>query len=414
MVNDFPTQLVRPTRAAAAPGLRGRRRGYAVLLVLAAALPAGGCRDVLGTEDLVGSHVQPPAAVVWNAVAETLVARTKPNQQAAFREFAYLSLAQYGAVVGVQQTGGGKPASERAAVAGASAAVLAALMPTQGAFVDSLVRAQEQAGFAEPGASFAAGEAIGRATGARVAALASSDNFNAQWTGTVPTGPGYWYSAANPPAPPLLPLLGQMRTFVMTSGSEFRAPPPPVFGSADFLAALAEIRHFSDTRTPQQDSLAKFWAMATGSLVAGYWNGLASRMIAQRRLTERAATHVLALMDMAAMDANIACHDSKYTYWFIRPSEADPGIHLAIGLPNHPSYPSNHACQSGTAAGILSAVFPDQQAALSAMAEQAAMSRLYAGIHYRFDKDAGLEIARRVVARALAVDQAGGLLGALR
>jgi membrane-associated phospholipid phosphatase len=116
---------------------------------------------------------------------------------------------------------------------------------------------------------------------------------------------------------------------------------------------------------------------------------------------------------MAAMDALIACHDGKYTYWFIRPFQADPAITTPIGRPNHPSYPSNHACVSGTIAYVLGGLLPSEAEQLAAQADQAAESRLYAGIHYRFDKDAGLELARHVSAVALRTDLNGIMLPGL-
>ena len=193
----------------------------------------------------------------------------------------------------------------------------------------------------------------------------------------------------------------------MTSGDQFRPGPPPAFGSPEFLTALAEIRNFSDTRTADQLAVARYWAGTTGSLVAGFWNAEIADLVVSHHLEERRAAHAFALVNMAAMDANIACHDAKYTYWLIRPSQADAAITTPIGLPNHPSYTSNHACVSGTVAYVLGALFPDQAARLAAMADEAAESRLYAGIHYRFDKDAGLRIARQVADLALASDVQG-------
>jgi membrane-associated phospholipid phosphatase len=342
---------------------------------------------------------------------DLIAAKTvKPNQQANLRAFTYLSLAQYDAVIAAED---GKDKSlhpsARGAIAGASAVVLEFLFPSDATAFEGAVQAQ-RAGPRYPGESrtdFAAGESIGRAIGTSVVAAAMTDGFSAPWLGTVPTGPGLWFSSATPPAPPLLPMLGQMRTFFMTSGSQFRPGPPPVFGSPEYLAALAEIRAFSDNRTPEQLAIARYWAGTTGSLVAGFWNAEIASLAVSHHLDERHAAHAFALVNMAAMDANIACHDAKYAYWFIRPSQADRAITLPIGLPNHPSYPSNHACVSGATAYVLGALFPDQAARLSAMADEAGESRLYAGIHYRFDKDAGLRIARQVADLAIASDVNG-------
>jgi hypothetical protein len=345
------------------------------------------------------------ASVRWSAITRDFIANkpaaTKPNPVAALRAFAYLSLAQYRAVVAAHEALGHPPhPSPQGAVAAASTVVLSALFPQDAAFFGSQLRLQETEADGSTSA-FAAGEAVGRAVGEEIAELARGDRFDAVWTGTVPTGAGYWSSDFDPPRPPQLPLLGQMRPFFMTSGDQFRPPPPPAFGSAEFIAALAEIRRISDNRTPEQLRIAEYWALTTGSLGAGFWNEEATRLIARYHLNERRAARTLALMHMAAMDANIACYDAKYTYWLIRPYKADPAITTPIPRPNHPSYPSSHGCYSGASAYVLGALFPADAERLAAMADEAGESRLYAGIHYRFDKDAALGIARQVATLAM-------------
>ncbi|HJP58917.1 MAG TPA: phosphatase PAP2 family protein, partial [Gemmatimonadaceae bacterium] len=85
--------------------------------------------------------------------------------------------------------------------------------------------------------------------------------------------------------------------------------------------------------------------------------------------------------------------------------QADPAIVLSIGLPNHPSYPSNHADVTGASMAILAAFFPRDADHLNALADEAAISRIYGGIHYRFDMDAGLTLGRQVAAYALQQDE---------
>ena len=385
------------------------------LAFLAGPLAAAGCHDSVGPDEAVGSTLQPPASVVWNAFADTVISRTRPlTPQAAQRAFTYVALAQHAAATAAaERRASGRP-SERAAVAGASAMVLAELFPQQSAYVDSLLRAQVRASFEEPGTSFAAGESVGREVAAKAVALARTDNFSAQWTGSVPAGPSYWFSSATPAAPPALPMLGQMRPFVMTSGSEFRPTPPPGLDSPEFKTDLAEVRRISDTRTAAQDSIAKFWAMNAGSFPPGFWNALASRLIVDKQMSERDATRTLAVMNAAAMDALIGSHEAKFTYWLLRPTQADPAIRLAIPLPNFPSYPSNHAALSSASAEVLASVFPGERDRVLRMADDAAMSRIYGGIHYRFDATAGLELGRRTAARALEAERAGRLISAFR
>ena len=227
--------------------------------------------------------------------------------------------------------------------------MLAYLFPGEVAFLEGKVD-EQQAAPGWPGSrheDFASGEAIGRSTAAGIIARAQGDRFFAPFTGTVPICTRCWLAV---PTPPAFATLGEALTFLLTSGSQFRPPPPPAFGSAEFIAGLAEVRQISDTRTPQQDAIAKFWALPAGTITPqGYWNTLGSDFAVRYHLSERAAAHALALMNMAAYDAIIASHDAKFTYWLIRPSQADPLITLAIGLPSFPSYPSNHATVSSAA-----------------------------------------------------------------
>ena len=359
------------------------------------------------------------ASVRWNRIARGLVARyaamtpPKMGQQAALRAMTYLSLAQYNAVVAAEKADENDThPSEQGAVAGASARVLTYLFPLEATSIEAQV-AEQEAAPGQPGeehTNFDAGEQIGRGVGADVVAHAMTDRFDA--VGIGPTGPGGWI----PIGPPVFPRLGEMRTFFMTSGKQFRPGPPPFSPSPKFQAALAEIEQITDDRTPEQIRIARFWAAPSASLVAGYWNEQASALIVDRKMSEREAAHAFALMNMAAMDANIASHDAKYTYWLIRPSQADPvgitlipldGTGAAVGLPNHPSYPSNHAAVSGADANILGHLFPSDKSRLASLAQEAAISRLYAGIHYRFDMDAGLKIGRQVAQLAIKRDVHG-------
>ncbi|HTK51485.1 MAG TPA: hypothetical protein VL308_06325 [Gemmatimonadaceae bacterium] len=217
----------------------------------------------------------------------------------------------------------GEHPSPAAAVAGASVVVLAAQYPAEAAALDALVLAQANAPTWPGNAQqrFAAGEAFGRAIGQQILTSAAGDGVTSAAGGTIPVCPGCWFSAT----PPVFPRLAEIRPFFLTTASQFRPPPPPAFGSPAFLAALAEVRQIADTRTAEQTAIAKFWALPGGYLVAqSYNNQIATGLITEFHLDERRAAHALALLSMAVMDAFIACHDAKYTYWLLRPSMADP------------------------------------------------------------------------------------------
>ncbi len=92
----------------------------------------------------------------------------------------------------------------------------------------------------------------------------------------------------------------------------------------------------------------------------------------------------------------MACWDAKYAYWAIRPFQLDAEVKTLFATPNHPSYPAAHGCLSGANAAILSYLFPSEAKTYTAMAEQAAESRVWAGIHYRSDLAPGLDLGRKV------------------
>ncbi len=390
----------------------------------AAAIISVGCSDQLTSPSglRLDAHAikfwEANATVRWNAIARTQTLTHTVSQQFGSRIFAYLSLAQYNAVVAAEDAKGrGEHASVQAAVAGASAAVLSSFYPDQIAYFDAQVEEQKTAEHwpGEEARNFAAGEAIGRAVGAAVLAKASGDGFTNSVDGvTVPVCPGCWFSA--PGRVPVFPLLRQMRPFFLASASQFRPAPPPAFGSPEFLAALAEVRRISDTRTPEQAAIARFWASPGGytNVAQAYNNLIATDEITKLHLDERRASHVLAVMNMASMDAFIASHDAKFTYWTIRPSQADPSLVLAIGLPNHPSYPSNHGAVTGSSMAVLASFFPSDADYLNGLADEAGISRVYGGIHYRFDTDDGLALGRAIAQYALARDTHGHDAYALR
>jgi hypothetical protein len=109
----------------------------------------------------------------------------------------------------------------------------------------------------------------------------------------------------------------------------------------------------------------------------------------------------MALLNMAMMDAAIACWDAKYAYFNPRPSQIDPRIKTLTGLPNFPSYISGHSTFSSAAATILGHIIPSRQAAYDAMADEAKMSRLYGAIHYRSDIEVGEQVGKSVGAFAV-------------
>ena len=375
-------------------------------------LPSRGAVDGLAAQN-VGDLAAAPSSIGWQGQARALVAANNMSPLAATRVYAALSVAQYRAVLATPDSdqddqlpangvgAGGRSALEarRGAVAGASARVLGFLFPAAAVALNQRAAAEGEAGPGNVPPHFRWGLDIGEDAGNAIVEHLKTDRFTAPWTGTVPVGPGLW--TAN--GPPAGATFGGVKPYFLTSAAQFRPAPPPAFNSPAFLADLTEIRSLSDFRTPAQTALAVFWNIPTGTFTPpGYWNLTAANYVEAFGLNERAATRAFALMSAAMMDAMIGCWDAKYYYWTLRPTQADGLITLTFGLPNHPSYPSGHSCVSSAAATVLTELFPERGAELDGLVEEAGLSRLYAGIHYRFDITAGADLGRAVAQWAIA------------
>ncbi len=285
--------------------------------------------------------------------------------------------------------------SEHAATAAAAAAVLSYFFPAEAASFQSLAeeagRSRLYAGLQYPSDYFA-GLDLGRQVAARVIALAQADGSDAVWAGTVPTGKCMW-SGSNPgnvTAPNWKPVL-------LAAPSEFRPEPPPACDSPQMVQQIADVRNF-----PR--SVAAF----TTNYKAFYWQspeGLqtwpyvyANKWMAEDKLDQNPprAARAYALIALSYFDSFIASQDGKFTYWYLRPFQADPATVTLFPTPNFPSYPSNHATYSSTRSEILAYLFPLHADFIRAVGKEAGDSRIWAGIHYQIDLDSGNQLGKSV------------------
>lgn len=341
----------------------------------------------------------------WLLATRAMIARRDGSPLSIVRTLAYVHVAEHDAAVAAGRTGGAAAPSVVGAISGAAAGVLPALYPAESLTVASRLddEARRAAAVdARCAARFTAGVALGRATAATILARAATDGSTLAWAGTIPTGPGRWLNAPAP-AQPLAPRFAEVRAWHLARNDEFRPAAPPAFGSAAWTAALAEVRAASAGRTPEQLRLAQRWGVTAGTAgPPGIWTEIAMAQVAAARLDELETTRTLAMVSMAMMDAAIACWDAKYTWWTIRPWQEDPAITTPVGRPNFPAFPSLHSCVSAAAGGVLGARFPASAPALQAQVDSAGVSRIFAGLHYRFDVTAGQAIGAAVAARVYA------------
>jgi len=302
--------------------------------------------------------------------------------------------------------------SEDAVLSGVSTEILRLLFPA--ALEEITRKAGEQreaallSGRAAP-SDIAAGLALGRAVAAVFVARAGADGMGAavgnaaQWqalaSAAAARGEIPWLSLESPSRPPMLPNFGQVRAWMMspTDVVNERPGPPPSTSSAQMQQELAEVKQAVDGLTRDQMAIAYKWNDGAGTYTPpGHWNDIAAEYVRDARFSEVRAARAFALLNMAMHDAAVGCWDAKFAYFNPRPSQLDPSIKTVIGLPNFPSYTSGHSTFSAAAAVVLSHLFPSGASGFDAMKEEAGISRLYGGIHYRSDIQIGKAHGARI------------------
>ena len=178
-----------------------------------------------------------PLTPQWHARLGELVRTNALSALVAGRMYAALSVAQYRAIVavdnGVGVAGRSRYEAERGAVSGASAVVLGFLFPRATSALEGQVATDATSGKGKTDPSFTRGLAIGRAAGEAMIAHLQNDGSSLPFSGTIPAGPGFWTPA--PGAPPGGANLGGVTPYLVNSTSQFRSAPPPAFST--FLPA---------------------------------------------------------------------------------------------------------------------------------------------------------------------------------
>jgi hypothetical protein len=236
----------------------------------------------------------------------------------------------------------------------------------------------------------------------------------------VAGGPGRWVptNAIRQQQVPLLPDWGRNRPFAMPSGAACDLPPPISYseepGSA-FHREASEVYAASRSLTEEQRGIARFWSddPMLSPTPPGHWISIGLQVLERERADAGRHAEVLALLGVAMADAFIGCWDAKYRYDLVRPVTyirklIDPAFDPLLITPPFPEYPSGHSTQSGAAAAVLESqfgaayLFTDatheddglpvrDYPSFRAAAEEAALSRLYGGIHFRSAIERGLQ-----------------------
>jgi membrane-associated phospholipid phosphatase len=200
---------------------------------------------------------------------------------------------------------------------------------------------------------------------------------------------------------------------VLASASQFRPSSPPAPDSPERAAEIAEVKNFK--RTPMTNAKALYWQFGQygGPGLLYRLSDEVGRQLAEAGLDSNAprAARAYALVHTAHYEAYIASQDAKYHYWTARPNQFDPSITTVVPTPNFPTYVSNAATLGMSTALVLGHLFPREANRYLGWAQEFGESRLWAGIHFRSDIEAGWEIGRRVAAAFIERAQHDGAEG---
>ncbi len=208
-----------------------------------------------------------------------------------------------------------------------------------------------------------------------------------------------WHSLDLPYRAPMLPAFGNVKPWNFSEATKalIRPVAPPQPGTPAFETAMEELRGYSKNRTREEQRITTYWSDGAGTYTPpGHWNRRAADLIYNNQFNEIRSARAMALVCTAMTDAGIVCWEAKYYYMFPRPTEVDSKITTGTGIPNFPAYASGHSTFSSAAAEVLSYLFPSNETELRAWALEAANSRIYGCIHYRFDSEIGLEHGKKV------------------
>jgi len=369
----------------------------------------------------------------WNAIMLNIVAAQNPFAQARFAAITQLAVfeavnactGEYDPYLGAVDAAPG--ASPEAAAIAAAHTVLKNYFPAAAAALDS---ARAAALLALPD-GVAKSDGINAGTAAATAMIAARANDGSSPLQTFlpsSTDSGVWQPTPAAFGPGLFLNWRNVTPFGIERSDQFRLDPPPALGSERYRQAYDEVKtvgELNSTARPQdRTDVARFYAAATPVQV---WNAAAQQLMVERAMSISAEARTFALMNMAISDALVSVFDTKYFYVFWRPvtairagdtdgnpaTDGDTGWTPLIATPSFPSYASAHGAASGAAATVLSRLFGAgghtitlttatvpglvlHYTTFRQITNDVSDARVFGGIHFRFDQDAGGRLGRHV------------------
>jgi hypothetical protein len=347
----------------------------------------------------------------WNNAALDAIRAGSTVPPIASRSLAILHVSIYDAVNGIARTH--EPYLVQSAVSGSASREAAASAAAHEALINLFPAS------ASPFDALHAAILAAIPDGHQILAARANDGHDAVVPPPGGSGPGVWVPTPPGFLPYLLPQWGFAVPFGMSSSAQFRPPGPPSLDSQQYAADYEEVKELGaavgSTRTAEQTEIALFWADGAGTETPpGHWNSIAQTIADARGNTLEENARLFALLNIAVADAAICAWDAKYTFHFWRPvtaiAYAEPQLNWMsfIVTPPFPDYVSGHSTFSAAAATVLPMFYGTEDLPFTTgsdflpgvyrsfstcldAAEEAAVSRIYGGIHFRSASEDGLQ-----------------------
>jgi membrane-associated phospholipid phosphatase len=391
---------------------------------------------------LVSSAPSVNPVIEWNRTLLVILrtAGAQPPTIHSTRSFAILHASIFDAVNNIDGTYSpylvrlsdvSRLASQPAAADQAAHDVLVALYPAFQTTLDAEL--QQDLAQIPTGQERTDGVIVGQRVAAQILAFRSTDGANVTLPPFIPGNQSGDYQFTPPNfAPADFIQWPQVTPFALARADEFRPGPPPHLTSEEYTRAFDEVKSLglitSTTRTPEQTLIGRFW----NGNIQDFWNEIAQTAALGHHLGLARSARLFALLDISLADTTIAFFEAKYTYQFWRPvtavelagddgnpnTEPDPNwLPLSVKTAPDPSYPGAHSAISFAGAEVLKSDLGDRFTfdvtseslkgvtrhftTFSAAAQEAGLSRIYAGQHFRTDhvsgKGLGASVAESIV-----------------
>jgi hypothetical protein len=394
-----------------------------------------------GVDDQPASAPQPVNPVIeWNRTLLAIVRTPGAQPPTIIQPAAMLHAAIFDAVnnidrdfepYAVRHPHVSRRASAEAAADQAAHDVLVSLYPAFATMLDSQL--QQDLAQITNGRDKADGIEEGQDVAAAILALRANDGSATVLPPFVPKNqPGSYQLTPPNFAPADFIQWPQVTPFALRRAGEFRPGPPPALTSDDYTQSFSEVKSLglitSATRTADQTQIGQFW----NGNIQDFWNEIAQTAALSHHLNLEQSARLFTLLNISLADTTIAFFDTKYTYDLWRPvtaiqlastdnnpeTDQDPNwIPLPTKTAPDPSYPGAHSAISAAGAEVLRLVLGDlitldvtseslagvtrHFTSFSAAGEEAGLSRIYAGQHFRFDHVAGKRMGQQVARSVL-------------